>query len=153
MKKTNKTGFTIVELLIVIVVIGVLAAIVLVTYTGVQNNAKTTKAQTAAKAVRDKIVAYNSKTSLWPNDAEEVVSATPDGETEPVEEALIEDENLKKAVEDYATKKDAKDEIKKNGLILYEPCGPDDDPTGGKVYYFDFGKNELSTEVYTVGKC
>lgn len=152
MKKTNKTGFTIVELLIVIVVIGILAAIVLVTYTGVQNNAKTTKAQTAAKAVRDKIVAYNAETSLYPEDAKEIKDAKR-GTDEVVESAVIEDGKIKEAVVNYADKKDAKDEIKKDGLILYDPCGPAGDRTGGKVYYFDFGKNELSTEVYTVGKC
>ena len=39
MTKTIKKGFTIIELLIVIVVIGILAAIVVVTYQGVQNKA------------------------------------------------------------------------------------------------------------------
>lgn len=36
---TNHTGFTIVELLIVIVVIGILAAITIVAYSGIQNRA------------------------------------------------------------------------------------------------------------------
>ena len=35
-------GFTIVELLVVIVVIGILAAIAIVSYTGIQNKANTT---------------------------------------------------------------------------------------------------------------
>ena len=39
-KKRTNTGFTIVELLIVIVVIGILAAIVIVAYNGVQNRAR-----------------------------------------------------------------------------------------------------------------
>jgi general secretion pathway protein G len=50
-KMKNEKGFTIVELLIVIVVIGILAAIVIVAYNGVQNKANTTKAQTNASAV------------------------------------------------------------------------------------------------------
>ena len=41
MKKTT-SGFTIVELLIVIVVIGILAAITIVAYNGVQNRARAT---------------------------------------------------------------------------------------------------------------
>jgi prepilin-type N-terminal cleavage/methylation domain-containing protein len=44
MKHSNKqAGFTIVELLIVIVVIGILAALTVVAYSGVQNRANTTK--------------------------------------------------------------------------------------------------------------
>ena len=39
MKINNQTGFTIVELLIVIVVIGILAAITVVTYNGIQDRA------------------------------------------------------------------------------------------------------------------
>ena len=39
MKKT-KSGFTIVELLIVIVVIGILAAITIVAYNGIQSRAR-----------------------------------------------------------------------------------------------------------------
>lgn len=38
-KNTKQAGFTIVELLIVIVVIGILAAITIVAYTGIQNSA------------------------------------------------------------------------------------------------------------------
>lgn len=53
-------GFTIVELLIVIVVIGILAAIVIVAYNGVTQRAKTSKAQAAASAFIKKAEAYNA---------------------------------------------------------------------------------------------
>ena len=47
MGKTNKQhGFTIVELLIVIVVIGILAAITIVAYNGIQNRSKDASVQT-----------------------------------------------------------------------------------------------------------
>lgn len=42
LKSKNKNGFTIVELLIVIVVIGILAAITLVAYNGIQARANDT---------------------------------------------------------------------------------------------------------------
>jgi prepilin-type N-terminal cleavage/methylation domain-containing protein len=65
-KMKNEKGFTIVELLIVIVVIGILAAIVIVAYNGVQNKANTTKAQTNAAAVQKVAEAYNADNSRYP---------------------------------------------------------------------------------------
>jgi prepilin-type N-terminal cleavage/methylation domain-containing protein len=51
-------GFTIVELLIVIVVIGILAAITIVAYNGVQNRARTTQNDTNAREIANKAEAY-----------------------------------------------------------------------------------------------
>ncbi|MBJ58776.1 hypothetical protein CMN24_03580 [Candidatus Saccharibacteria bacterium] len=56
-ERSNK-GFTIVELLIVIVVIAILAAITIVAYNGIQNQAKASAAQAAAKQALTKIQAY-----------------------------------------------------------------------------------------------
>ncbi len=54
----NKQGFTIVELLIVIVVIAILAAITIVAYNGIQNRAKQSAAQTAVAQANKKVMAY-----------------------------------------------------------------------------------------------
>ncbi|HWZ66171.1 MAG TPA: type II secretion system protein [Patescibacteria group bacterium] len=60
-QKLNK-GFTIVELLIVIVVIGILAALVLNSFSGVQAKARDTKRQTDMKALATQLeVCYNDK--------------------------------------------------------------------------------------------
>lgn len=61
MKSINNKGFTIVELLIVIVVIGILAAITIVAYNGVTTKANTAAAQSAANAAIGKIEAYNAE--------------------------------------------------------------------------------------------
>jgi len=54
----NSRGFTIVELLIIIVVIGILAGITIVAYSGVQNRAKTSAVQSAASLASKKIEAH-----------------------------------------------------------------------------------------------
>jgi prepilin-type N-terminal cleavage/methylation domain-containing protein len=59
-------GFTIVELLIVIVVIGILAAIVIVAYNGIQDRAKNTKYQTDATAIVKGAEAVNADLGAYP---------------------------------------------------------------------------------------
>ncbi len=58
----NRKGFTIVELLIVIVVIGVLVAIAIVAYTGVQARANDTKIRSAANQLEKSIMAWAVQT-------------------------------------------------------------------------------------------
>lgn len=65
-KMKSEKGFTIVELLIVIVVIGILAAIVIVAYNGVSNRAKATKANASASTVIKKLEAYNAEKGSYP---------------------------------------------------------------------------------------
>jgi prepilin-type N-terminal cleavage/methylation domain-containing protein len=64
MKKDK--GFTLVELLIVIVVIAILAAITIVAYNGIQQRAHTTAQKTAAENLAKKIEAYNAVTNAYP---------------------------------------------------------------------------------------
>lgn len=64
--KSDQRGFTIVELLIVIVVISILTAITVVAYNGVQNRARTVAAQSAAATVTKKAEAYNAEEGSYP---------------------------------------------------------------------------------------
>lgn len=63
----SKKGFTIVELLVVIVVIGILAAITVVSYTGVTSKANTSANQSNANSVVKALQARYADTSIWPN--------------------------------------------------------------------------------------
>ena len=63
--RLNK-GFTIIELLIVIVIIGILVAITAVSYTGITNGANTADAQTKARAISQFAIACQAKTGSWP---------------------------------------------------------------------------------------
>lgn len=58
--KRSSSAFTIVELLIVIVIIAILAAITVVAFNGLQNRAKTTAGQATADQIVKKAKAYQS---------------------------------------------------------------------------------------------
>lgn len=62
----NNRGFTIVELLIVIVVIAILAAISIVAYNGIQARARATAAQSAATSLDKKVEIYNAINTQYP---------------------------------------------------------------------------------------
>lgn len=73
--KRSRSGFTIVELLIVIVVIGVLAAITIVAYNGITNRAKTSAAASAAAGASKKAETYNAETGGYPSQASVLTGA------------------------------------------------------------------------------
>ena len=64
--KIKSQGFTIVELLIVVVVIAILAAITIVSYNGITNRANASAAASAAESVQKKAEAFNAETSHYP---------------------------------------------------------------------------------------
>lgn len=64
--KNKQQGFTIVELLIVIVVIGILAALVVTTFTGIQQKARNTERQTDVKAIHGQVEAYYAQNGKYP---------------------------------------------------------------------------------------
>lgn len=65
-KKNNKSGFTIVELIIVIAVIGILGAIGIVSYSGARQSAARNAADTTAQQVKLKIGEYYTDMGYYP---------------------------------------------------------------------------------------
>lgn len=65
-KMKKERGFTIVELLIVIVVIAILAAITIVAYNGIQNRAKASAAQSLANNIAKKAQAFSTLGTGYP---------------------------------------------------------------------------------------
>lgn len=64
--RNKERGFTIVELLIVIVVIAILVAISIVAYTSITSRANTSSAMAAAEAVKDVAETYRGANSTYP---------------------------------------------------------------------------------------
>ncbi len=159
MTKTVKKAFTIVELLIVIVVIGILAGIVVVTYQGIQARAKTTAASTSAKEVRDKAEVFNSEESIYPT-FEQLYTATsnPTGTgtsaaagSEAVPTAKLGAETKTKLSTDApdGTSGDNK------ARIQYAQCTKDvsgvTTVTGARISYWDYENNAVKSTV--AGEC
>lgn len=65
--RNKESGFTIVELLIVIVVIGILAALVLNTFQGVQARARDTERTTDINAVHTHLEVYYNDNAYYPS--------------------------------------------------------------------------------------
>ena len=129
--KTNKatSGFTIVELLIVIVVIGILAAITIVAYNGVQNRARTTEAQSSAKEVVNKAEVYAADTGngVYPTAAQLKAATTGTAVLSTKVNPLI-----------NGTTPAAAPASGTPTAISYATCGTSPNFTGAKVGYWDY---------------
>src|SRR3954464_1530924 len=66
----KQQGFTIVELLIVIVVIGILAALVITTYSGIQAKARNSKRSADMSSVQTQLEAYFTAQQHYPSYAD-----------------------------------------------------------------------------------
>ena len=113
-------GFTIVELLIVIVVIGILAAISIVAYTGINSRAKTSNAQTTANQVANKAGAFNALEGSYPA----VVADFADHDETKLEGNATVVVGASPAIT----------EANGETTVHYVPCGT----TGARIHYFDY---------------
>lgn len=66
LKSNRSDGFTIVELLIVIVVIGILAAITIVAFNGVQDRAKWSSLQSDLSSINKAVLVYYAENGSYP---------------------------------------------------------------------------------------
>jgi len=90
LNKVKDSGFTIVELLIVIVVIAILAAISIVAYNGIQTRAKTSAGQELASQIVKKVEAINAIKGAYPTGALPGATINTSANTAPtVAEAVI----------------------------------------------------------------
>lgn len=149
--KTTKpnAGFTIVELLIVIVVIAILAAITIVAYNGIQNRGRTSSAAAAATSVVKKaeIYAVDGPTSAYPTQSSDLTGATVD-KTYATNGVTVSATAISSAPTSPAT-------------VNFWRCGTNTTAaattlatvtvvTGAQIKYWDYSANSLATD--TVGQ-
>ena len=74
----KQKGFTLVELLIVIIIIGILATLVIVTFTGVQAKDRDSKRQTSIEAVDSHLEAFFAENGYYPTviDLQDITAST-----------------------------------------------------------------------------
>ena len=139
----SEKGFTIVELLIVVVIIGILAAIVIVAYNGVTNRAKASKANSLATTVQKKAEAYNAELGYYPAALTDLTSAASST-------TYYISTNDVSATSGVAVAPTAN-----NGetTVQYAPCPAAGTPkTGVQISYFDFEAGS-GTKTVTAGSC
>lgn len=74
--KGEGAGFTIIELVVVIVVIGILSAVVIVAYNGVKNRSNDTTVQTDLKSIGTSLKAYKALTGTYPTTSAQLSAMT-----------------------------------------------------------------------------
>lgn len=69
MNANRERGFTLVELMVVVIIIGTLLRVALPNYVSLIRNARAAKAVSEIAVVRDAVYSYNAQTGLWPAEA------------------------------------------------------------------------------------
>ena len=129
-KHVRKDGFTIVELLIVIVVIGILAAITIVAFNGIQNRGKAASAQSLANSVTKKAEAYNSVSGQYPTFAQ---LQNNQSTTSTTANTGPQEARLDSTTQVTATAGDITGDTG-TARVQYVPCGT----TGARIHYWDY---------------
>lgn len=151
LKQTKSRGFTIVELLIVIVVIAILAAITIVAYNGIQNRAKTSAGQSAANSVIKKLEALNAIKGQYYSSSAGLTGTTMNtyAAAAPVSTEANVDDTASVIAADSATAATTNltaSTARNGSTVAVWAC-----PLGAEVYYYDYTKTTAQQTLMTAG--
>ncbi|MCB9846224.1 MAG: prepilin-type N-terminal cleavage/methylation domain-containing protein [Phycisphaeraceae bacterium] len=94
-KRTVKRGFTLVEILIVVVILGILAAIVVPQFTNAANEARGGNLDTQISTIQNQIELFRAREGAYPTLAEMQAAATDDPVANPSFGGLVDGDYLK----------------------------------------------------------
>lgn len=137
-KQRKDSGFTIVELLIVIVIIAILAAITIVAYNGIQNRANNAASQSAASNLSKKIEAYNAEKGTYPTT--QTTNAAYTTELNSVNSSSLVGVDITLGTPNATNGKNT---------LEVSRCTAPTTTNGYRVRYWDFSTGALSTTVLT----
>lgn len=142
-QSTAKSGFTIVELLIVVVVIAILAAITIVSYNGITNRANASAAKSTAATWQKKLELYNAEATGYPFVLADINAS---GKSYQIDGGSL--------VQATPTKENGKSKV------MVKPCGASAaatslaTTTGAEITYWDYENNTTATiKVGTGSNC
>ena len=139
----KEKGFTIVELLIVIVVIAILAAISIVAYNGIQSRAKTTAGQQLANQIVKKIELYQASTGSYP------IGGITASSLSSVDEAKVDDTSILKAAASPTNSTSSPTVSTSDGkFVSVWGCA-----TGAHVWYYNYTTSAVQTAVKAGSGC
>jgi type II secretion system protein G len=78
MMKRNNKGFTLVELMVVLLIIGILVAIAIPIYNSTQKKAKETACEANIRTIEGAAAQYHAEIGEWPTSVNDLVSKTVD---------------------------------------------------------------------------
>ena len=137
----SKSGFTIVELLIVIVVIAILAAISVVAYTGIQQRARNSIRAQDVATIQKGLELFRAENGRYPI-ATSPGSNIPAGFTSPY---VIPGYSYSVATDDSWLR-----ELRQSGLIDTIPKGPNPNNSNYFIYYSSTAIGSCSEPVYAL---
>lgn len=153
-KLTNQErGFTIVELLIVVVVIAILAAITIVSYNGITNRANASSAKSVASTVQKKIELYATDKGNYPI---AVADLTATGQSFTLSSSSFGTGAAGSTTGDPTPSTDA---TKGTKYVRVMACKSDtatltvSNVTGARIYYYDYEKTSSQVTPIDVGVC
>ena len=141
-KNIKNQGFTLVELLIVIVIIAILTVVSLVAYNGLQNQAKTSAAKSTVDSVAKKAELYNTEEGKYPEDLTKLTTADTNKSyyIAPANVAELGTGTFGSGTPTTTVK--------------YTKCTTGTaDPTGAKIEYYNYSKNAVESRTVGVGTC